>query len=116
MNCKKNFISFTSIVFASLLPYVPQYTYAKENINASISDEETELINLLPSKYRQQVTDNLLISDTNKAQLLLAIKNTNQNYREGLGHILANMPAQDLKQLSSQFLIENIELAYKVKY
>lgn len=76
------------------------------------NDDETDLINQLPLQYQSTVKENLTIAGENKSQLLLAIKNINKKYIEGLAFILAYMPSNDLKQISADFLIENITLAY----
>lgn len=91
-------------IHASALPQISH--------NTVYDDDETDLINQLPIEYRNAVKANLIIAGENKAQLLLTIKNINNKHIEGLAFILAYMPPSDLKQITADFLIENIELAY----
>lgn len=78
-------------------------------------DEEKDLINRLPKIYQESVTKNLALAGANKSELLNAIKTVNSVYLEGLGHLLAYMPKKDLQQLTKDFILENIQLAYQVK-
>jgi hypothetical protein len=49
---------------------------------------------------------------TNRAELQKALDLAQASRREGLLFLIENMPAQDLRSLSSAFLIENLNLAY----
>src|SRR5689334_21116520 len=77
-----------------------------------VMESDSETLRLLPEKYQEKVLLNLSLSETNRAQLLLAIKTIRPDYREALGFVLANAPAMDLRQLSASSLIENIEFSY----
>jgi len=92
--------------------------YAHVNISQNVytqNDEDTDLINLLPEKYRKDVTNNIQSAGSNKGQLLSAIKSVNPDYRSGLGFLLAYMPSEDLQNLSADFILDNVNLAYQVK-
>ena len=50
---------------------------------------------------------------TNQAGLIAALGAIPQNHRDGLGFLLSNMSRSDLRRLSSEFLLENVALAYQ---
>ncbi|HAQ98570.1 MAG TPA: hypothetical protein DCR61_04375, partial [Verrucomicrobiales bacterium] len=55
----------------------------------------------------------LIKAGDNAAQIRSAIEKVPSEYREGLGFLLNNMPERDLQQLSSDYLLGNIQYAYK---
>ena len=49
----------------------------------------------------------------NRVELIIALEKVPTSQREGMAFLIANMPNNDLKSLSSEFLLENVRLAYK---
>ena len=57
----------------------------------------------------------LLQAGPNSDQLLSAIEAAPESQREGLAFLIANMPQQDLETLSKDFLLANLNYAYKAR-
>lgn len=55
----------------------------------------------------------LMKAGDNAAQIRSAIKKVPSEYREGLSFLLNYMPERDLQQLSSDYLLGNVQYAYK---
>ncbi len=55
----------------------------------------------------------LVKSGENESEIKIAIENCNENQKDGLAFLLQNMPDRDLKALSSKFILENLDYAYK---
>ena len=51
---------------------------------------------------------------TNRQELARALERTPPEQREGMQFLLTNMPPRDLRNLSADFLLENVALAYQV--
>ena len=51
----------------------------------------------------------------NRAELETALSKTPAPHRPGMLFLIVNMPDQDLQTLSANFLLENLELAYKAR-
>jgi hypothetical protein len=51
----------------------------------------------------------------NRAALVKALESTPKDQRQGMAFLIANMPDRDLRALSAEFLLENVELAYKAR-
>jgi transglutaminase-like putative cysteine protease/pimeloyl-ACP methyl ester carboxylesterase len=49
---------------------------------------------------------------TNRQELVQALQRTTQDQREGMQFLIANMPSRDLKNLTADFLVDNVTLAY----
>ena len=49
----------------------------------------------------------------NKPELVKALKNVPATQRAGMRFLIENMPERDLKTLKADFLLENVDLAYK---
>ncbi|MCB0730156.1 MAG: transglutaminase domain-containing protein [Ignavibacteriae bacterium] len=54
------------------------------------------------------------IAAGNKSEMDLLAKNCPENQKEGLQFLIENMPERDLKNLSADFLLQNLNYAYKV--
>lgn len=59
--------------------------------------------------------DFLKAAGENRAELHKALELTPKNQLEGLRFLLEHMPESDLKQLKSDFLLTNVNLAYKAR-
>jgi hypothetical protein len=79
------------------------------------ADETDSALALVPAKYRTAVTAQLAAAGTNRAQLTAALKAVPEQQREGLAFLIANMPQQDLESLSKDFLLSNLQFAYKAR-
>jgi hypothetical protein len=52
---------------------------------------------------------------TNRPELVKALKATPEDQRKGMAFLIANMPEGDLKSLGADFLLDNVDRAYKVR-
>jgi len=52
---------------------------------------------------------------TNRQELVRALQQAPDSEREGIQFLIVNMPLHDLQSLSASFLLEDVDLAYKVK-
>ncbi|UCC39086.1 MAG: O-antigen ligase family protein [Candidatus Aminicenantes bacterium] len=76
---------------------------------------QEEAVSLLPAIYRYDVMNALKAAGENAGQLIKAIRSVNQEKREALAFLLANMPESDLKTLSTDFLLANVRYAFKAR-
>jgi len=65
-------------------------------------------------KYPAAVTSALENAGKNRSDLEKAIKQCPENQFKGLNYLLENMPERDLTSLSSDFILNNVKLAYSV--
>ncbi len=84
------------------------------NLACSQQAKIKKTISRLPEIYREPVTEAIEKAGANKEELVTSMKLCPKNQLEGLGFLLANMPERDLAGLSSDFILENISLAYSV--
>ncbi|MCE5327800.1 MAG: hypothetical protein LLG01_15445 [Planctomycetaceae bacterium] len=61
-----------------------------------------------------EITAALKAAGANAPQLQAALDKVPTGQREGLEFLIANMPPRDLTSLSAEFLLENVDCAYKV--
>lgn len=69
----------------------------------------------VPAEYRPQVARVLAAAGENKAQLVATLEAVRPEHRVAAAFLIAHMPERDLRSLSSEFLVENIELACKAR-
>ncbi|TKG92488.1 transglutaminase domain-containing protein [Puteibacter caeruleilacunae] len=69
----------------------------------------------VPEKYIQRVETALNKAGENKQELKKALKEISVEQKEGLAFLIAYMPERDLKELKADFLLENVDWAYKVR-
>jgi len=55
----------------------------------------------------------MLIAGKNKKEIKKALRQTPKFYRRGMTWLIKHMPEEDLKSVTSEFLLENCEFAYK---
>lgn len=67
----------------------------------------------VPGQYRKGVTAALERAGTNRPALGKVIKDVESDQVDGTAFLIANMPDRDLRQLGSDFLLENIRYAYR---
>jgi hypothetical protein len=73
------------------------------------------LIAAEPAAWPKEVKDALGRAGENRGELLKALEKTPERQRPGMVFLIANMPRRDLRGLSSKFLLENVDLAYKAR-
>ena len=82
------------------------------------SDKSQELWSVRQDSKIAKHTESELVSAAlsrageNKAQLRLALDSTPMEHRQGMEFLISNMPDRDLKSLTSEFLVEEVRLAY----
>ena len=64
----------------------------------------------IPEKYHALLDQALVKAGDNATELTAALKNAPDNQKEGMAFLIAYMPERDLKELTADFLLENIRL------
>ncbi len=67
------------------------------------------------SWWSDDVEQALKKAGKNRDELEKALTKTPEDQRKGIAFLIANMPERDLKSLHADFLLENVELAYKAR-
>ncbi|MBB6461199.1 transglutaminase-like domain-containing protein [Flammeovirga kamogawensis] len=67
------------------------------------------------SEYHLLLDQALVKAGTNKTEITKALETTPLEHKNGMAFLVAYMPERDLQTLSSKYLTENVELAYKAK-
>jgi len=70
-------------------------------------------VHRVPGQYRNGVTGALERAGTNRPALEKVIKTVEKDQVVGTAFLIAHMPDRDLRQLGSDFLLENIRYAYR---
>ena len=65
--------------------------------------------------WPDEVEQALKAADDNRAELEKALTAAPEGQRKAMAFLVANMPERDLKSLHADFLLENVELAYKAR-
>ena len=83
----------------------------------SLGNAISQTKNLKPSVpwWSESVESSLKQSETNRPQLERALELASVNQREGIQYLLTYMPLRDLRSLSTEFLIDNLSMAYQVR-
>ncbi|MBN1221638.1 MAG: O-antigen ligase family protein [Candidatus Aminicenantes bacterium] len=90
----------------------------KEKIERSFDSSQTpqeKTVSLLPEGYRCDVSNALVKAGNNSEQLIKAIVDLDQEERECIAFLLANMPLADLQSLTADFLVSNVKYAIKAR-
>jgi hypothetical protein len=61
------------------------------------------------------IKQSLSRSGPNRSQLVKALENIAPDQRQGMAFLITNMPLEDLKSLSADFLLENVRFAYQAR-
>lgn len=69
----------------------------------------------IDQEYHQLLEQSIKKAGNNKNEIEKAINGVPTNEKNGMAYLISYMPERDLKTLSSDYLIENINLAYKAK-
>ncbi len=65
--------------------------------------------------WNDSVEQTLIQAKENRTELLAALRRVHRKQRPGMQFLIANMPSSDAHQLTSDFLLENVQLAYEVR-
>ena len=74
-----------------------------------------EAVSLVPVEYRHRLVQQLSLAEEKRPQWLGAIVKAKPEHREAVAFLLSNMPERDLKELTADFLLRNVELAYEAR-
>jgi hypothetical protein len=84
--------------------------------SSAINASENKSLELVPEAYRMAFTDQLKVAGDKSAVWMTAIEKAPQDHRAAVSFLVANMPESDLKTLSSEFILKNVQLAYDARY
>ena len=69
----------------------------------------------VPKEYHALIDRTIATAGDNAKELEKALKEVPRNEREGMAFLISYMPECDAKSLSADFLLENVEYAYKAR-
>lgn len=69
----------------------------------------------VPKEYHALIDRTIATAGDNAKELKKALKEVPRNEREGMAFLISYMPERDAKTLSAEFLLENVEYAYKAR-
>ena len=69
----------------------------------------------VPKEYRALIDRTIATAGGNAKELDKALKEVPRNEREGMAFLISYMPERDAKSLSADFLLENVQYAYKAR-
>lgn len=69
----------------------------------------------IPEQYKVSVEAALAKSDTNRAELLRALKKAPAAQKEAVVFLISYMPERDLTSLSAEFILENTQVAFDAR-
>lgn len=69
----------------------------------------------VPKEYHALIDRTITTAGDNAKELKKALKEVPRNEREGMAFLISYMPERDAKSLSADFLLENVEYAYKAR-
>lgn len=69
----------------------------------------------VPKEYHALIDRTIATAGDNAKELKKALKEVSRNEREGMAFLISYMPERDAKSLSADFLLENVEYAYKAR-
>lgn len=69
----------------------------------------------VPKEYHALIDRTIATAGDNAKELKKALKEVPRNEREGMAFLISYMPERDAKSLSAEFLLENVEYAYKAR-
>ncbi len=79
------------------------------------ADDTSDAVALLPKEHRDAVHRQLATAGDNRPELVAAVRAVKPEHRQGLTFLLANMPRRDLESLSKDYLLANVEYAYRAR-
>lgn len=69
----------------------------------------------VPKEYHALIDRTIATAGNNAKELKKALKEVPRNEREGMAFLISYMPERDAKSLSADFLLENVQYAYKAR-
>lgn len=69
----------------------------------------------VPKEYHALIDRTIATAGDNAKELKKALKEVLRNEREGMAFLISYMPERDAKSLSADFLLENVQYAYKAR-
>ncbi|WP_278888774.1 transglutaminase-like domain-containing protein [Leyella stercorea] len=69
----------------------------------------------VPKEYYALIDRTIATAGDNAKELKKALKEVPRNEREGMAFLISYMPERDAKSLSADFLLENVQYAYKAR-
>lgn len=69
----------------------------------------------VPKEYHALIDQTIATAGDNAKELKKALKEVPRNEREGMAFLISYMPERDAKSLSADFLLENVQYAYKAR-
>lgn len=69
----------------------------------------------VPKEYHGLIDRTIATAGDNAKELKKALKEVPRNEREGMAFLISYMPERDAKSLSADFLLENVQYAYKAR-
>lgn len=69
----------------------------------------------VPKEYHALIDRTIATAGDNAKELKKALKEVPRNEREGMAFLISYMPERDAKSLSADFLLENVQYAYKAR-
>lgn len=69
----------------------------------------------VPKEYHALIDRTIATAGDNAKELKKALKEVSRNEREGMAFLISYMPERDARSLSADFLLENVEYAYKAR-
>lgn len=69
----------------------------------------------VPKEYHALIDRTIATAGDNAKELKKALKEVPRNEREGMAFLISYMPERDARSLSAEFLLENVEYAYKAR-
>lgn len=79
------------------------------------ADEVSDTVGILPENYRDAVRKQLGDAGENQMELLAALRAVKPEHRGAMAFLLANMPRRDLVSLGKNYLVANVEYAYRAR-
>lgn len=69
----------------------------------------------VPKEYWPELNRAFQKADVNVLELKQALNSTPVDQKEGMAFLIVNMPQRDLESLTSEFLLENVDYAYRAR-
>ena len=88
---------------------------AKASQPAQEATSLIDAVNMLPVKYRPGAVKALGAAEKNQGELIKAIVKCPAAHREAMAFLLVNMPPDDLTSLKADFLLDNVDYAYRAR-
>jgi hypothetical protein len=101
-----------------VLPVIVMIAAAVGASGAGLGSRAGEPVNaatLVPREYRVVMDGRLDAAGANRSEISEAIAACPEGQREGMAFLIANMPDADLRSLTADFLLKDVDLAYQTR-